>query len=150
MYKHLMVTTDGSKLSDKAVRVAAKLALALQAKLTVFHVRLEWASEMYSEGFMLGGYTYQSQTDFDRDRTAGADKLLGGAGKIAEAAHIKFTLLHVAAAQPYAAIIAAAGKQRCDCIVMASHGRRGLSALMLGSETQKVLTHSAVPVLVIR
>jgi nucleotide-binding universal stress UspA family protein len=79
-----------------------------------------------------------------------ADRILSAVGAKAKAAGIRFTAVHAIAAAPWEAILAAARKEKCDAILMASHGRRGVSALLLGSETQKVLTHSKLPVIVVR
>jgi nucleotide-binding universal stress UspA family protein len=79
-----------------------------------------------------------------------ADKILKPISLKAEAAGLEFNSVHVIAAAPWEAILATARKNKCDAIVMASHGRRGVSALLLGSETQKVLTHTKLPMIVVR
>ena len=150
MYRHLLVATDGSKLSDKAVSAAVRLAAALQARLTIFHARPVWLPTAYPEGLLIGGYGVVGHEEFDRDSKARAEKLLARASKPAVAAGVQHQLVQAAQLHAYEAILDCARKQRCDCIVMASHGRRGLPALLLGSETQKVLTHSKLPVLVVR
>ena len=82
--------------------------------------------------------------------TAEADKILDPVKIKAESAGLEFSSVHAISPSPWEAILAAAKKQKCEAIVMASHGRRGVSALLLGSETQKVLTHSKLPVIVVR
>ena len=85
-----------------------------------------------------------------RWHTKEAEKILAAVAEKAEAAGIECTTAHSIASAPWEAILAAAKKAKADAIVMASHGRRGVSALLLGSETQKVLTHSKIPVIVVR
>jgi nucleotide-binding universal stress UspA family protein len=87
---------------------------------------------------------------YDKEAKARAEKMLAKIGQRAETAGVKFNSIAVMGDVPYEQIIAAAKKQKCDLILMASHGRRGLSAVLLGSETSKVLIHSKVPVLVVR
>jgi nucleotide-binding universal stress UspA family protein len=83
-------------------------------------------------------------------RNKEADKVLKSAAAKAQAAGVEANLVHVIAAAPWEAILAAAKRNKCDAIVMASHGRRGISALLLGSETQRVLTHTKLPLIVVR
>lgn len=144
MYKHLLVPTDGTKLSDHAVKEATTLAKTLGAKVTLFHVAPMQIWPVYAESAVV---MQVSQEDFRVETRRNAEKLLEKAAKRAGtpvATHFVLSDL------PYEAIVKAAAKLKCDLIVMASHGRRGLSGFLLGSETQKVLTHSKVPVLVVR
>jgi nucleotide-binding universal stress UspA family protein len=147
MFKNILVPSDGSDFSNKAVATAARLAHALQAKLLVLHVRSPIDSPHHTEGgalTQLGGKVIMQETeDEERKLLEAAVKLAAADGATAEAAF-------VAGYSPYDAIIRIALEQRCDLIVMASHGRRGLSGLLIGSETQKVLTHTTIPVLVVR
>ncbi len=144
MYKHILVPTDGSKLSRNAVSEAMTLAQALGAKVTLFHVAPEQIWPVYAESALM---VQQSTDDFRVETKRQAKALLDKAAKRAGGnVDTKFVLSDV----PYDAIVKAVAKLKCDLVVMASHGRRGLSGFLLGSETQKVLTHSKVPVLVVR
>lgn len=144
MYKHILVPTDGSKLSDKAVREAMGLAAALKSKVTLFHVAPMQIWPVYAESAIMASY---SKNDFRVEAKRAAEELLAKAAKRAGGTvgtHYEFSDL------PYDAICKTAAKLKCDLILMSSHGRRGVSGFLLGSETQKVLTHSKVPVLVMR
>ncbi|MCL2298427.1 MAG: universal stress protein [Proteobacteria bacterium] len=147
MYKNLLVATDGSPLSDKAIDQAIDLAVVLKAKLYVFY-----ASPSYPLPAYAGGVVYEpiSKKEFAAFVTEEAEKILSAAEERIKKAKVECGRLHVLAATPWEAILDAAKENNCDLIVMASHGRRGISAMLLGSETQKVLTHSSLPVLVIR
>ena len=144
MYKHLLVPTDGSKLSDHAVKEATALAKTLGAKVTLFHVAPMQIWPVYAESAMAVQY---SEADFRVETRRNAERVLE---KAAKRAGMAVATQYVLSDLPYDAIVKAATKHKCDLIVMASHGRRGLSGFLLGSETQKVLTHSKVPVLVVR
>ena len=147
MYKHLLVATDGSKLSAKAVTHAVGLAKALGAKLTAFYAAPEMPMPVYAEGVV---FQPLSKKEYTASMAKEAAKVLDAVAVRAKAAGVSCTGAHAIAPSPWEAILAAAKKSDCDAIVMASHGRRGVSALLLGSETQKVLTHSKTPVLVVR
>ncbi len=147
MYKNLLVATDGSKLSDKAVEHAVDLAKAVQAKLTAFYAAPDYPMPAYADGVV---YEPVSKKEYTRLAEADAKKILDGVSRKAAAEGVPCATMHAIASAPWEAILAAAKKAKCDAIVMASHGRRGMSALLLGSETQKVLTHSKVPVIVVR
>ena len=88
--------------------------------------------------------------DYGAARRNEADRILGAVAAKAKSARVAFNAVHTINSTPWRAILAAARKHRCDVVVMASHGRRGVSAMLLGSETQKVLTHSKIPVIVVR
>ncbi len=147
MYKHLLVPTDGSKLSELAVSSAIALALGLGAKITAFYSSPDYPLPVYAEGVV---FESLSKREYSKLSKAEAQKVLDKVAAKASAAGVDCATTHAIAAAPWEAILAAAKKSKCDVIVMASHGRRGVSALLLGSETQKVLTHSKVPVLVVR
>lgn len=145
MYKHLLVPIDGSKLSDKAVIRAAALAKATGARVTLMHVVPEYPMQIYAEGVSV---TMVSRRDFAKAMKDEATKLLErAAAKVKDA---EVDTLQVTGNAPWEAILAGAKKSKADTIVMASHGRRGIASLLLGSETTKVLTHSKIPVLVVR
>ena len=149
MYTNLLVPTDGSKLSDKAVTHALALAKALKARIAVLYSTPTFEPEPLFDGSsVLQGR--MSKSEYAATAAREADAILKSVAKKAAGAKVACTSLHVVADAPWEAIIATAKKQKCDMIVMASHGRRGVSALLLGSEAQKVLTHSKVPVLVVR
>ena len=145
MYKHILLPTDGSELSNNAIGHGIALAKAVNAKVTgitvttPFHV---FATD--AETLTDTAETYQ------RRMTASAAKHLTQVKNAAAAASVDCIVIHVEHEHPYRAIIDAAIKDGCDLITMASHGRRGISAVVLGSETVKVLTHSKIPVLVYR
>jgi nucleotide-binding universal stress UspA family protein len=147
MYKNLLVATDGSKLSDRAVAHAIGLAQALKAKVTAFYAAPDYPLPAYADGVV---YEPVSRKEYAKLAAADAEKILSGVASKASAAGVDVQTAYTIAAAPWEAILAAAKKHKCDAIVMASHGRRGVSALLLGSETQKVLTHSKTPVIVVR
>jgi len=147
MYRHMLVATDGSKLSGKAVAQAIELAQALSAKLTAFYASPDYPLPAFSDGVV---YDTVSRKDYAAMAAREAEKILSAVKTKAEAGGVECATMHAIAPAPWEAILAAARKAKCDAIVMASHGRRGLTAVLLGSETQKVLTHSKLPVLVVR
>jgi len=145
MYKHILIPTDGSELSKKAIDQGTRLAKALNAKVTAitvsapFHV---FATEP--------GMVTDTPAEYKKRIAALTAKYLKAARDAAAAAGVPCDAVEVEHEHPYQAIIDTAKKRGCDAIVMASHGRRGISAVVLGSETVKVLTHSNVPVVVVR
>jgi nucleotide-binding universal stress UspA family protein len=143
MYTHILVPTDGSDLSRKAIRHGIGLAKAVNARLTAVTV---------STPFHVLSVDPASVTDtaetYKKRTAALATKYLEEVA--AAAAGVRCETVHVEHEHPYQAIIGTAKQRGCDLIVMASHGRRGVSAIVLGSETVKVLTHSTIPVLVYR
>jgi nucleotide-binding universal stress UspA family protein len=146
MYKHILVPTDGSPLSLKAARAAAKLAAKLKAKITALYVIPPFMPRTTSEDIVYrAAYSIH---DYEKGMRKTADKALARVVATANGSSCDtMARFHV---HPWEAIIEAARSRKCDLIVMASHGRRGLAGLLLGSETQKVLTHSKTPVLVCR
>jgi nucleotide-binding universal stress UspA family protein len=147
MYKNLLVPTDGSKLSEKAARQAIELAAALGARITALYVAPPYPIPYYPEGVIVEPLSVK---DYEKMTAQQAERILARIAKLATAAGVPCGGTHVIQDAPWEAILAAAKKQRCDAIVMASHGRRGIAGMILGSETQKVLTHSKLPVLVVR
>jgi nucleotide-binding universal stress UspA family protein len=147
MYKHILVPTDGSKLSAKAIRAAVRLAKTCGAKVTGIYVIAPDVPPVYAEGVVYGGL---SARNYEEIKEKEAKKALALVAIEARTAGLQASTISVTADQPWKAIIGAARSKKCDLIVMASHGRRGLSGLLLGSETAKVLTHSKIPVLVCR
>ena len=147
MYKNLLVATDGSKLSGKAVAHALGLAQAIGAKVTAFYAAPDYPMPAYADGVV---YEPVSRKEYSKLAAQDAEKILNDVAAKAKAANVECKTAYSIAAAPWEAILDAAKKNKCDAIVMASHGRRGISAVLLGSETQKVLTHSKLPVLVVR
>jgi len=147
MYKHILIPTDGSDLSNEAVAKAIHFAKETGAKLTVLHVMPEYIPPAFAE-FPAAGQA--SFAEFMKATEETAKTVLGEAKKAADTAGVGCETVSIRHTQPYRAIIDLARDKACDLIFMSSHGRRGLSALVLGSETNKVLTHSSIPVLVFR
>lgn len=147
MYQHILVPTDGTRLSELALNAAIALAAKLGSRLHVLHVVTEYAGDARG---VLPELASSAREAFQQRAVAEAESILKGAERIARAHHVAVDGAYVFADDPYRVIVDRAEAQACDLIVMASHGRRGLQAMLLGSETQKVLTHSRVPVLVVR
>ena len=147
MYQRILVATDGSSLSKKAVGAAIELAALAQAELVAMKVVPRYPMSYFEGGVAL------SAKDVQQIEKQWADEAQAVVDKVRDAADrhdVKTKAVVVRAELVAEAIIATTKKQRCDLIVMSSHGRRGLKRVLLGSETQHVLTHSAVPVLVLR
>lgn len=145
MYEHILIPTDGSELSRSAVRHGLDLAKAIGAKVTALTATAPF--HMLTADIQM----LEDTPDTYKLRMAKSAKAV--LGKIAEAAKtagVTCQTLHVEHEHPYQAIIEGAQLGGCDLIVMASHGRRGVSAMLIGSETLKVLTHSKIPCLVYR
>ena len=147
MYKRILVPTDGTPLSKKAVKSAVELAGSLGAELVAVNV-----VPRYPMSYFEGGVTVSVQEvgRIEKQWTEQGQALADAVGKAAEAAGVKAKAVTVRSDLVAEAILKAAQKHKCDLIVMASHGRKGLKRLLLGSETQHVLTHGTVPVLVLR
>ena len=143
MYRHLMVPLDDSPLSVETVRQAVELARTLRAKVTFFH-----AQEDYGATSIGALERVMSPGVFNENMAGEARALLSKAEVVARAAGIPFESLAVTSNRPHEAILGAAQARGCDLIFMASHGRRGIKGLMLGSQTQKVLQQTTIPVLV--
>ena len=147
MYQRILVTTDGSTLSKKAVRSAIDLAAATGASLVALNVVPRYPMSYYEGGISI------SPADINRIEKQWADDgqaIVNTVEKTAQAAGVTVKTTVTRSDLVAESIIAAAKKHKCDLIVMASHGRKGIKRLLLGSETQHVLTHSSVPVLVLR
>lgn len=144
MFRKILVPTDGSELSVKAIRGAVEIAQKLGAKVVGMT-----AIEPYSYSSM-SEYRPESFEAFETRTETIAKERLKQVESIAKAAEVDYETSVSKSFSPYEAIIEAATEMGCDAIFMASHGRRGLNAVILGSETQKVLTHSSLPVMVYR
>jgi len=148
MFKHILLPTDGSKISDRAVQRGLEFAQEIKAQVTSIHVVPEFRM-IADESFVLP-ISAELKKRYDTEAKARAQKLVDAVAKRAAAAGVDHAGLVVTGDLPYEEIINAARKRKCDLIMMASHGRRGMAGLLLGSETSKVLTHSKIPVLVVR
>lgn len=147
MFKHILIPTDGSALSKKAITNGVKFAQSIGAKVTGFFAAPPYRPVAY-EDFVPANYMSPKQHE---DATAKlAAKYLSAVEKACSEAGVTYQGMHVASEFPADAIIEAAKTKKCDLVFMASHGRRGLAGVLLGSETAKVLTHSKIPVLVYR
>jgi nucleotide-binding universal stress UspA family protein len=148
VYKQILIATDGSELAGRAVDHGLKLAKALGAPVLIVNVTEAWASIdlglMAQYGDAAAVSAYQTATQ------ASAKEILETAEAVAKKAGVTCRTLHVPNHPPAEGIVATAEKEGCDLIVMASHGRRGLGRLLLGSQTVEALTYSKVPVLVVR
>lgn len=147
MYRHILVPTDGSPLSARAIRQAVKFAKSIGARITGFYAAPEFRLPAY--GDYIPPQSFNAR-EFERHTRETAKKHLGAIERAARAAGVRCNCVYETGDSPSAAIIRAAKKEKCDLVFMASHGRRGLQGLLLGSETMKVLTHSKIPVLVHR
>jgi nucleotide-binding universal stress UspA family protein len=141
---NVLVATDGSPISERAVETAAQLAARVGARLTVVTVEAPYPYSAVGESSAIAGADYQAKVG------AAASARLARAKEIAAAAGVECQTSLQEASDVYRGVIAAAEQTGAGLLVVASHGRRGLSALMLGSETQKLLAHTSVPVLVVR
>ena len=147
MFKHILVPTDGSALSDSTVARAVSFAKESGARITFFYAQPDFPMPIYGEGALIDPTTPEQ---FAKSASAEAEAILSKARGAAEADGVACDSDTAVNEVPYEAIIDAADRHGCDLIFMASHGRRGIAGLLLGSETQKVLTHSKTPVLVYR
>ncbi|MFM1798488.1 MAG: hypothetical protein RLZZ117_766 [Cyanobacteriota bacterium] len=146
-YQHLLVPSDGTPRSDAALGQALVLAKALGARLTVLHVQAPLPVSILGMGDMLDPATIESLTTIAEQESS---RILEEARAAAAAQGVEIQTELLKHDLPHRAIVDAALRHGCDLIVMASHGRKGLSGLLLGSETQRVLLQSSVPVLVVR
>ncbi|HET7795245.1 MAG TPA: universal stress protein [Rhizobacter sp.] len=144
MFKRILVPTDGSDITKKAVDTAIGLAKTLNARLYTLSVKEPFPYSAISEM-----QPTPPQEFFDAQERIASSRVKD-VRDAAQAAGLQCDAQTVEALHPWEAVIEHAGRQECDLIVMASHGRRGVTALLLGSETQKVLTHTKVPVLIVR
>jgi nucleotide-binding universal stress UspA family protein len=145
MYKHILVPTDGSLLSEAAAQQATAFAKSINAKVTAIT-----ASPTFHAVSLHVEMVTDTPQEYEKDARARGENYLAAIKKAASAAGIPCDTIHVFNDHPYQAIIQASKEKGCDLIFMASHGRKGVVALVLGSETYKVLTHSKIPVLVHR
>jgi nucleotide-binding universal stress UspA family protein len=147
MFKRILCSTDGSKRSTHAVKIAAAMAQESGAVLTLVHVTPDYRTPYYPDGVMID---WPSEKDYKRDCKAAADKVFEKDCATAQKEGAQAESAHLFGDSPSDEILAYAKKTKADLIVMASHGRKGFEAVLLGSETQKVLARTTVPVLVVR
>jgi nucleotide-binding universal stress UspA family protein len=147
MFKHILIPTDGTALSEAAVRAGVEMARALGARVTGFFAAPAPTPLVYGD-FLPVGYMQPDQHEALIRKTA--EHHLGFIEATARAAGVPVHCVSVTSDYPADSILKVASEEGCDLIFMASHGRRGLPGILLGSETQKVLTHAKVPVLVFR
>jgi nucleotide-binding universal stress UspA family protein len=145
VYKHILVATDGSELSERAIEQAIGLARALNARVTALHVIRPWRT--VAPGEIMVAFP---ESEYLKGAETAAARYVGYAEELADEQGVSCDTTWLEHGHPWQAILSTAEARGCDLIVMASHGRKGLAALFLGSETQKVLAHSKIPVLVCR
>jgi nucleotide-binding universal stress UspA family protein len=145
MFKNILIPTDGSELSQRAVHTAVDLAKLHHARLTGIHVIPDYHLLIAYEG----AFDPVTEERIEEDAKVRAENYLAFVRKSAQDAGVPCETVCETSDHPYA-ILKAADARRCDLIVMTSHGRKGLAAVLLGSETRKVLTHTRIPVLIVR
>lgn len=145
MFKHILIATDGSKLAERAAAQGLGLAKAINAKVTVITVTEPWTAFLGGEGAIAFPVD-----EYDMGAAANASRILAAISEMAKKQEVACTTAHIKDQFPAEGIVAACQSHGCDLIVMASHGRRGLAKLLLGSQATKVLTMSSVPVLICR
>lgn len=146
MFKNILIPTDGSEQSQRAVRMGVDLAKLHQARITGIHVIPDYHLLIAYEG----AFDPVTEERIEQEAKARAESYLAFVKKTADSAGIPCDTVCETSDHPYDAIIKTADARNCDLILMTSHGRKGLAAVLLGSETRKVLTHTKVPVLVVR
>jgi nucleotide-binding universal stress UspA family protein len=145
MFKHILIPTDGSELSNMAIAHGIKFAKEINARVTGLTVTMPF------HFFAMDGMQIADTAEqYAKDSKALAQRNLQVLKDAASAAGVECELMHRESEHPYEEIVKAAQNQGCDVIFQASHGRRGMGALVMGSETHKVLTHTKIPVLVFR
>lgn len=147
MYKHILIPTDGSACAGRGLEQGLALAKALGARVSIMTVTEPMPVFVGAAGV---GWDPVLAADYEKHADVAARAVLDAAGKAAEAQGVSAETVYAPRAQPAEAIVDTAKARGCDLIVMASHGRRGLRRLVLGSQTAEVVVHSEVPVLVVR
>lgn len=147
MFKHILIPTDGSAVASKAIKAGIALAKEMGAKVTGYYAVEPAPTHIYGEGYLADRKLVE---ELERRAHEVAQKSVDEVSAAAKAAGVKCDTVVDKAVLPYKGIVEAAEKNKCDAIFMASNGHRGLTGLLLGSVTQKVLTHSKTPVLVFR
>ncbi|HEX5951703.1 MAG TPA: universal stress protein [Rhodanobacteraceae bacterium] len=145
MFTHILIPVDDDPGSRRAIKVGVALAKKLGARVTGFHAMME-----FNRAGIVEELLEPPPEELQALAQAHADKLFAPLQREAELAGVECDAIAKRGQQAHEAIVAAAQKARCDLIVMASHGRRGIARLVLGSQTQQVLNHTAISVLVVR
>ena len=145
MFKHILIATDGSELAERAAAQGVGLAKALNAKVTAITVTEPWTALLAGEAAIAFPVD-----EYDRGAAANAERILGATSEMAKKQDVVCATAHIKDQFPAEGIVAACKSHGCDLIVMASHGRRGISRLLLGSVASKVLAHARIPVLICR
>lgn len=145
MFKHILIPTDGSEASRSAIQNCIAFAKEIGAKVTGLHVIPEFHIFTYQPEML-----EDIRQQFAKDAVTQAKKYLNEIEVAAKEAGVNYDIIYMVSDQPYEVIIKIAEDKKCDLITMASHGRKGLKGFLLGSEAQKVLTHSQIPVLIFR
>jgi nucleotide-binding universal stress UspA family protein len=148
MYKHILIATDGSELAGRALAHGLALAKELKVPTTVVTVTQPWSAMDLAHETRMGNPDPIHQ--FEAIAAASAKTILDAAAQMAKAAGVACESVHVSGQHPAEGIIATAEKKGCDLIVMASHGRRAVGRMLLGSQVSEVLAHSKVPALIVR
>jgi nucleotide-binding universal stress UspA family protein len=148
MYKHILVPTDGSALAEKGARAGIRLAKSLGARVTAVYVMAPYVPPVYGEAALF--YTGATPGEYKKMAEGQAAKALARIKRDADTAGIAFSTMKITGETPWQGILGAARKSKCDVIAMASHGRGAIGGVLLGSETNRVLAHSKIPVLVTR
>jgi nucleotide-binding universal stress UspA family protein len=147
MFRHILIPTDGSPVAAKAVKAGVAFAREIGARVTGYCAVEPIYAQVYGEGYMMAG---KSTASLEKKARKIAERHVAAIGKAAKAAGVPFQGHVTKADAPHVGIIAAAKQKRCDVIFIASNSRRGIAALVMGSVTQKVLTHTRIPVVVYR
>ena len=146
MFKHVLIPTDGSELSQKAIRIGIELAKFHGARVTGVHAIPDYHLMIAYEG----AFDPVTEERIEKEARVRAENYLDFIKKTAAAAGVPCDTVCETSDHPYDAIIKTADAKGCDLILLHSHGRKGLAAVLLGSETRKVLTYSKIPVMVVR
>ena len=147
MFKHILIPTDGSRTAAKAITAGVKLAKEMGARVTGFYAQEPLPMHIHGEGYIADK---ELVAEFEKRAGEFAARCIAEVGDAAKAAGVPFEGVVVKSQSPHKAIVDAAKRQECDAIFIASHGHKGLTGLVLGSVTQKVLVNSETPVLVFR
>lgn len=145
MYKHILIATDGSTLSNRTVKAGVALAKALGARVTGFYSPEQYEVLAYGEYFPPN---LISKTEWNKRSKQTAEKYLAVIEKAAKSAKVPYQAYYKESVAPWQAIVNAARLKKCDLIFMGSHGRSGIAGVLLGSQASKVLSHSKTPVLI--
>ena len=140
MYKHILIATDGSEIAGKAVSHGIDLAKAVEAKLSAVTVTEPYDPVVATE----------SHGDYNERSAENAAEILSVVTSAADAAGVECAVVHEENRVPYEGVIEAAKKAGADLIVLGSHGRRGIEGLLIGSQANKLLTHTKIPALIVR